>query len=136
MAKTVADFGKTPNFVLMEAGAGAHATAFTNRETEKLKTPEANWPSFSPDFNLMGHIEDLFHTFVVMWENENISTVTDFNQAIFDAWNAFTVEQTDHEIKSLLQIMLKSIFYKVGSVVADQHLALLPPSLPRGIISF
>lgn len=99
---------KNPNFVLMEDGAPAHASAYTNREREKLGIKKAFWPSLSPDFNCIEHIWDWMEKEIAARE-EKVTTVERMKSALIETWEALTVEQINVEIRRLPGILSKCI---------------------------
>ncbi|KAG0638679.1 hypothetical protein HOY80DRAFT_1077334 [Tuber brumale] len=56
---------ENPNFKLMEDGAWAHISWFTNGLREKQGIPKVDWPLKSPDFNSFKHIWDWMHERII-----------------------------------------------------------------------
>lgn len=101
---------QNPNFVLMEDGAPSHTATYTNMEREKRGIPKAVWPPFSPDFNPIERIWNWMKKEISSRVGKRVvSTVEEMRQAMYEAWEALSVERINREIEKLPEILVKCI---------------------------
>ena len=99
------------DFVLMEDGAPAHNSFYTNCERVTRGVRKVAWPPSSPDFNPIEHIWDRFRKRLQRRRrgSNRITSITAMKEALLEAWEKLTIEEINHEISRLPNIMEKCI---------------------------
>jgi len=104
------------NFLLMEDNAPCHDSDFTNLERKKEGIEKLTWPPNSPDFNPIEHLWRLMKMRILRCRgSDRIRTPAEMKVVLEEEWSRLTLEEINHEIVKLPDIMARCIAKKGGN---------------------
>ena len=105
-----------PRFQLMEDNAPSHNSDFTNQERMREGISKVDWPPNSPDFNPIEHIWRIMKWRILRRRGaERICLPAAMELILKEEWERITIEEINHEIVKLPDIMLWCITINGGN---------------------
>ena len=105
-----------PHFRLMEDNAPSHNSDFTNQERRREGIAKVDWPPNSPDFNPIEHIWRIMKWRILRRRGtERITTPGAMELVLTEEWEKITIEEINHEIVKLPDIMVRCLAANVGN---------------------
>jgi len=105
-----------PQFPLMEDNASSHNSDFTNQEWIREGISKVDWPPNSPDVNPIEHIWRIMQWRILRRRGaERICLPGAMELILKEEWEKITIEEINHEIVKLPDIMLRCITIDGGN---------------------
>jgi len=105
-----------PGFLLMEDNPPSHNSDFTNLKRRKEGVQKITWPANSPDFNPIEHMWRLMKMRILRHRgSERIQTTAEMKIVLEEEWLKITIEEINHEIVKVPDIMVRCIAKKGGN---------------------
>jgi len=105
-----------PQFLLMEDNAPSHNSGFTNEVRESEGIAKVKWPPNSLDLNPIEHIWRLMKWRILRRRGaERITTPREMETVLQEEWDKITIEEINHEIVKLPDIMIWCIAANGGN---------------------